>query len=237
MKANLDSSRNIARIVGVLFIIGTVAGILSAVVLGGLLSGPDYLNLVASNANRVTVGAVLILVMAIALAMVPVLMFPILKKQNEALAIGYVVFRGALETLTTIGLVICWLLLLVVAQQYADSGATAASQFSSLGILLVKAHDPIMGSVLSIVFSLGALMLYYVFYQARLIPRWITVWGIVAAVLYLVAALAAVFGINLDFLYYIMLPQEMVMAVWLIIKGFNTSASTSEPIKAGKAFA
>jgi hypothetical protein len=56
-------------------------------------------------------------------------------------------------------------------------------------------------------------------------------------VLYLVAALAAVFGINLDFLYYIMLPQEMVMAVWLIIKGFSTSALTSEPVKAGRAFA
>ncbi len=235
MKANLDSSRNIARIVGVLFIIGTVAGILSAVVLGGLLSGPDYLNLVASNANRVTVGAVLILVMAIALAMIPALMFPILKKHNEPLAIGYVIFRGALEILTTISVAICWLLLLVVARQYVDSGAAAASQFSSLGILLVKAHDPILGSVLSIVFNLGALMLYYVFYQARLIPHWITVWGIVAAVLGLVAALAAVFGINLDFLYYIMLPQEMVMAVWLIMKGF--SSSTSEPVKAAKVFA
>ena len=79
MKANLDSSRKTARIVGVLFIIGTVAGILSAVALGGLLNGPDYLNLLASNASRVTVGALLILVMGIALAMIPALMFPILK--------------------------------------------------------------------------------------------------------------------------------------------------------------
>jgi hypothetical protein len=161
--------------------------------------------------------------MAIALAMIPALMFQILKKHNEPLAVGYVIFRGALETLTTIGLVVGWLLLLVVARQYVDSGATAAPQFSSLGILLVKAHDPIIRSVVSIVFNLGALMLYYVFYQARLIPRWITVWGIVAAVLGLVASLAAVFGINLDFLYYIMLPQEMVIAVWLIVKGFNSS--------------
>jgi Domain of unknown function (DUF4386) len=237
MKANIDSSRNTARIVGVLFIIGTVAGILSVVFLGSLMSSPDYLKVVASNASRVTMGALLIFVMAIALAMIPVLMFPILKKHNEPLAIGYVIFRGALETLTTIGLVVGWLLLLVVAHQYVDSGATAASQFSSLGILLVKANDPIMRSVVSIVFNLGALMLYYVFYQARLIPRWITVWGIVAAVLGLVAGLAAVFGINLDFLYYIMLPQEMVMAVWLIVKGFNTSAPTSDSVKTGRAFA
>lgn len=236
-ESKIDTNRKTAIIVGVLYIIGTVAGILSAVILGGLLNGPDYLNLVASNTSRVTVGAVLILVMGIALAMIPALMFPILKNENEPLAIGYVIFRGALETLAYIGLVVCWLLLLVVARQYVDSGATAASQFSSLGTVLVKAYDPIMGSVTSIIFNLGALMLYYVFYQARLIPRWITVWGIVAAVLGLVAALAAVFGTKLDFLYYIMLPQEMVMAVWLIVKGFNTSALTSEPVKAGKAFA
>jgi hypothetical protein len=89
----------------------------------------------------------------------------------------------------------------------------------------------------SIFFSLGALMLYYVFYQARLIPRWITVWGIVAGVLYLTAGLAAVSGINLDFLKYIMPPQEMVMAVWLIVKGFSLSAVTSEPVKTGRTFA
>jgi hypothetical protein len=234
MKANLGSSRTTARIVGVLYIIGTVAGILSAFVLGGLLNGPDYLNVVAANANRVTAGALLILVMAIALAMIPALMFPILKNENEPLAVGYVIFRGALETLTATGLVVCWLLLLVVARQYVDSGALA---FEGLGTVLVKASESIMGSVSSIFFSLGALMLYYVFYQARLIPRWITDWGIVAGVLYLTAGLAAVSGTNLDFLKYIMLPQEMVMAVWLIVKGFSLSAVTSEPGKTGRTFA
>lgn len=234
MKANIDSSRNIARIVGVLFIIGTVAGILSVFVLGGLVNGPDYLNLVASNASRATMGAVLILVMAIALAMIPALMFPILKKFNEPLAIGYVIFRGALEILATISMAICWLLLLVVARQYVDSEAAAASQFSSLGILLVRAHDPLLSNVTTIFFSLGALMLYYVFYQARLIPRLITVWGLVAAVLSLVAGLSVLFGVNLDFLKFVMLPQEMVMAVWLIVRGFNPSTVDSEATKQEK---
>jgi hypothetical protein len=226
--------RQIAIIVGVLYIIGTVTGILCAFVLGGLLNGPDYLNVVASNASRVTVGAVLILVMGIALAMIPALMFQILKKHNEPLAVGYIIFRGALETLTTIGLMVGWLLLLVVARQYVDSGASA---FEGLETVLIKVQDSVIGSVSSIFFSLGALMLYNVFYQAKLIPRWITVWGIVAAVLYLVAGLTAVFGINLDFLKYVMLPQEMVMAVWLIVKGFNSSAPTSESVKAVRTFA
>jgi|GEM_PF-100131 len=222
----MHTNRKTAIIVGVLYIIGTVAGVLSMVVTWGFLDTPDYLNKVASHASQVMLGALLILVMGIALAMVPAMMFPILKRQNEALAIGYVIFRGALETLTYIGVAICWLLLVVVARQYADFGAAAASQFPSLGFLLVKAQDPII-AVGSIVFSLGALMFYYLSYQARLIPRWISGWGIVAAVAYLVAGLIALFSTNLAILQFPILVQEMVMAAWLIVQGFNPSAIPS----------
>jgi Domain of unknown function (DUF4386) len=224
------TNRKTATIVGVLFIIGTAAGILSAVVMGGILGAPDLLNTVASNANQVALGALIVLVMGLALAMVPAMMFPILKSRNEALAIGYVIFRGALETFTVLALAMCWLLLVVVARQYADSGAAVASQFGSLGILLVKAQDLII-AVGAIVFGLGALMFYYLLYQARLIPRWISGWGIVAAVAYLAAGLSAMFGTPLDILMMLMLLQEMVMAVWLIVKGFNSAALASEPAK------
>lgn len=220
----MNSDRKAAIIVGVLYIIGTVAGVLSVIVSWGILDAPDYLNMVASNASQAKLTALLILVMGLALAMVPAMMFPILKKQNEALAIGYVVFRGALETLTYIASAICWLLLVVVAQQYVDSGGAVASQFSSLGILLVKAIDPIT-AIIDIVFSLGALMFYYLLYQARLIPRWLSGWGIVAAILYLTTGLIAVFSTHLVILLMPMALQEMVMAIWLIVKGFNPSAN------------
>ncbi len=222
----MNTERTTASIVGVLYIVGTVAGFLSMVVTGGLLEAPDYLNVVAANASRMMLGALLVLVMGLALAMVPVMMFPILKRQNEALAIGYVVFRGALETATSVGVATCLLLLVVVSRQYADAGATVASQFSSLGTLLVKAQDPIM-AIGEIVFSLGALMFYYMLYQARLIPRWISGWGIVAGIAYLTAGLIAVFSANLVPLLLPMALQEMVMAVWLIARGFSPSAIPS----------
>ena len=222
----MNTERTTATIVGGLYIVGTVAGFLSMVVTGGLLDGPDYLNVVAANASRTMLGALLVLVMGLALAMVPAMMFPILKRQNEALAIGYVVFRGALETATSVGVATCLLLLVVVARQHADAGAAVASQFSGLGTLLVKAQDPIM-AVGEIVFSLGALMFYYVLYQARLVPRWISGWGIVAGILYLTAGLIAVFSGNLVPLLLPMALQEMVMAVWLIARGFSPSAIPS----------
>jgi hypothetical protein len=220
------TNRTTATLVAILYIIGTVAGVLSVPLLGSILSAPDYLTIVAANPSRVVLGALLILVMGLALAMIPALMFPILKRWNEALAIGYVIFRGALETVTYMALALCWLVLVVVSQQSAASDAAATSQFGSLGTLLAKAQDPII-AVVDIVFGLGALMLYSLLYQARLIPRWISGWGIIAAVLYAAAGLTAMFGMTLDILLMPMLVQEMVMALWLIVKGFNPSAIAS----------
>lgn len=230
----MNTNRKIAISVGVLYIIGTVAGILSVVVPAGLLDGADYLDKLAAHANQATLAALLILTMGIALAMIPALLFPILKKLNEPLAIGYVIFRGAVETFAYIGLALCWLLLIVVARQSVDAGGAATSQLSSLGILLLKAHDPILSNVLGIFFGLGALMLYYLLYQAKLIPRWISVWGLLAGVLTLLPSLTALFGINLDSLKFVMLPQEMVMAGWLIVKGFNLKGDSAVEASAPK---
>ena len=224
----MSTDRRTATIVGVLYIIGTVTGILSVVVTGSFSNdaSADF-NMAASNPSQVRLGALLVLVMGLALAMVAAMMFPILKRQNEALAIGYVIFRGALETSAYIAMAICSLLLVVVAGQHTDIGAAVASQSSNLGILLVDARDQIT-AVLGIVFSLGALMIYYLLYQARLIPRWISGWGIVAAVLYLAGGLIDIFGTPRDILLMPMLPQEMVMAVWLIAKGFSPGTIASD---------
>ena len=94
----MRSYRRTAIIVGALFIIGDIAGVLSYVVTGGLLDGPDALTKIAASQNQVVLGALFVLVMGLALAMVPVVMFPIFKKYDEVLALGCVVFRGALET-------------------------------------------------------------------------------------------------------------------------------------------
>jgi hypothetical protein len=90
----MNSIKKTARIVGVLYIIGTVAGMLSLVLTGPILGDPDYLVKVSANESQIIAGALFVLIMGFALAMVPVMMFPILKKYNEALALGYVVFRG-----------------------------------------------------------------------------------------------------------------------------------------------
>ena len=162
------------------------------------------------------------LTMGLSLAMMSIMLFPILKKHNEALALGVVVFRGALEAVIYIAVAISWLLLLTVGQEYVKAGAPDASYFQTLGTLLLKSSDQI-GSILDIVFSLGALMIYYLFYQSQLVPRWLSVWGLIGAILYLASGLFAMFSVDFGILEAPIALQEMVLAVWLIVKGFNLS--------------
>ena len=226
----MSTSRKTAAIVGVLFIIGTLAGVLSVVLTSSILNGPDVLAAVAANENQVIIAALLVLTMGLVLAMVPVVIFPVLKQHNEVLALGYVVFRGALETFTYMVVVIAWLLLIPLSQAFVAAGAAGAASFQALGALSLKAAE-IGASLTAIVFPLGAAMLYAVLYQSKLIPRWLSVWGLIAVALNFVSTgLAGVFGLTPQMSALQMvtnLPiflQEMVMAAWLIVKGFNASA-------------
>ena len=226
-----------AKIVGVLFIIGTVAGVLSVVFTGSILGDPDYLIKVSANTNQVALGALFVLIMGLALAMVPVVIFPILKKHNEVPALGYVVFRGALETFTYFVTVISWLLLIILSQEYGSAGASNAPYFHSLGDLILKASD-IGATTTSIVFPLGAMMFYVVLVQSKLIPRWLSIWGLIGVVLTLfTSGLGGMFGLTgsmSTIQTVVALPiflQEMVMAVWLIVKGFDPYALASGSAK------
>jgi hypothetical protein len=93
--------------------------------------------------------------------------------------------------------------------------------------------------VATFVFLIGAAMFYTLLYQSRLVPRWLSGWGLIAIVPYLVAAILALFGVidSLSTAYGLLdAPlgvQEMVLALWLIVKGFNPSTFAVKSAKAG----
>jgi hypothetical protein len=216
-------NRRTAFIVGILFIIGTVSGILSGMFTEPVLSGQAVLADLSANSNQILIGVLCVLAMGFSLAMVPVMLFPIFKKYNEALAIGSVVFRGALETVGYILMATSWLLLLTLGEAYITAGVTDTSHFQTIGTLLISVNHQI-NPILELTFSIGALMVYSLFFQSRLIPRWLSGWGLLGACVYFVAGLLALFGLELDYLLYILALQEMVLALWLIFRGFSSSA-------------
>ena len=234
----MNTHRRTAIIVGVLFIIGTVTGILS-VKAGSIIEGPDYLNQVSANENQILIGAAFVLIMGFALSMMSVVLYPVIRKYNEVLALGAVVFRGVLEAFTYIIIVMSWLLLLTISREYVKVGALDVSYYQMFGTFL-RGLVYWINHMLAIVFTLGPLMIYYILYQSRLIPRWLAGWGFIGAILYLAAPLLNVFDPQLPSLSLtvgwgrLMMPlavQEMVFALWLIVKGFNPSAIVSGSVK------
>ena len=223
-----------AVIAGVLYFLGTVFGILSAVIGGEVLSslnvgkplvGVDMLGLVATNSSRITGGAFLILMMGISLVAMTIFLYPIFRKDSEELALGMVLFRGALEGpfyfLSTLG----FLNLVALGNEYIATGADSAA-LQSLGNVLYQFQDR-LAAVGPIFFLIGAACLYLSFYRTRLIPRWLSIWGLIAVVFYMASSLLKFFHMDTGIGFYlemVMAPQEMVMAVWLIVKGFNPSS-------------
>jgi len=229
------TDRTTARVVGGLFIAATVAGVLS-LVLEQPVVADDYLTQTSLNENRVATGTLLELIMAIAIVAIPIAIYPVLRRFSERLALGYVVAR-TIEGVTFVISAMGVLTLLTLSREFVDAGAPAASHYQTLGASLVAGRDWVNAVLGVTAFSLSALMLNYVLFQARLVPRWLSVWGLVGATLFVAAGVMVLYGLDepssttqvvLD------LPlavQEMVFAVWLIVKGFDAPASASEPEK------
>ena len=104
----MDSNRKTAIIVGVLFITATVSAMLSGV-FSGSIDNPDYLTAVSANENQVLIGVLFQLTLTASVVAIPIMMFPILKKHNESLALGYVgarIFEGFFDAVMAIGLLL-----------------------------------------------------------------------------------------------------------------------------------
>ena len=226
-KEKMTSNRKTARIVGVLFITATVASSLGFVFLDPILNAPEILGNVSANTIQMSIGVLLLLIDSAAVVGIAVMLFPILKKQSEALALGYVGFR-IIEAVMIIVAVIIPLALLTFSQEYVQATVPDASYLQTLSTLLLTVWDWALLLGIMIVFSLTALILNYLLYKSELVPRWLSGWGFIGATLLLAAGLVKIFGINLSDI--INLPialQEMVFAIWLIVKGFNSSAIAS----------
>jgi len=167
----------------------------------------------------VAIGALLVLVAGFTLAMVPIAFWPVGKRYNETLAMGYVVFRGALETVFYIVIALGWFLLIALSTQ-PDAAQLAG---------FVRTTEAVItDQLISIPFALGAMMFCFLLYRSRLVPRWLSAWGLVGAVLYIMAPLGNMFGLSFDVLMAPLAVQEMILGGWLITKGFNPSAIAAQ---------
>ena len=219
----MKTYRTNAVMAGALYILATVAGILSRVTIGGF---PDenFLAGMAVDPSRLTLCAFFILIMGFSLAAMTLFLYPLFRKDSKPLAMGMVLFRGAFEGTWYILSALIWVTLGGLITEIASAGTDSAA-LQAIGNIVFQA-DGKLGDIGTVAFIIGAACLYTSFYRTRLIPRWLSGWGMVAAVPYLVYYLLHFFGIDIGMLF-LVLPlavQEMVMGLWLIIKGFSLDA-------------
>ena len=230
----MNTYRKNAVIAGVLYFLGTVFGVLGAVIGGEVLTsiisgkplaGVDILGLVAANSSHLTGGAFLTFMMGISLVAMTVFLYPIFRKDSAELALGMVIFRGALEGTFYFATTLSILTLVAVGNEYIATGADSAV-LQSIGNVLYQ-FENLKAPVSSIIFLIGATCIYLTFYRTRLIPRWLSVWGFIGVVASMTSALLNFFHMDPGYGLYlemVIAPQELIMAGWLIVKGFNPSA-------------
>ena len=226
----MKSNRKTARIVGVLIITALGSSMFSGVFLESINS-PDYLTAVTANGDKVLIGVLFMVTLTVSVVAIPIVMFPIFKEYSESLALGYVVSR-IFEGISDAVIALSYLLLLTLSREFVAVVAPVASNFQTYGALLHALNH--WTSVLeNFPYGLGVLIFSYLLYQSELVPRWISVWGLISATLLLTMGLLRMFS-DSDSVVFLAIPiilNELVLAIWLILKGFNSPAIASESVK------
>lgn len=222
LRKSANSGRRSAVITGLLLITGLVTGIFSVV---PVIDGADYLVKASTNENQVLVGAFFQLLMVVAYVGIPILLYPILSKHNNGLALGSVAF-GIIAGVFIIFGVIILLLLLTLSHEFAKVGTLNVSYFQTLGGLLREGRDLVNHVATTLAFVLAMLLFNCIFYQIKLVPRWLSASGLIGSILSILASLLFMIRfIGLDATYMMLniliAFQQLVLAIWLIIKGFN----------------
>ena len=221
----MDTDRMSAMIIGVLFIVATVSAF-GAVLYHPILKNPHYLVKGPTRRNQITLGALFELIAAAAVVGTSVAFFPFLKMGNESIALGYVGFRLFEAVIIVIGL-ISLLSLLTLRQEFASGATLDTSSLQTVGksLLAIRAWTSVLGP--NFMLGINTLMFSFLLYQTRLVPGPIAVMGLIGATLIFIAALLEMFGVILPISLWkvvLALPvasYEMILAVYLIVKGFN----------------
>lgn len=188
---------------------------------------PNYLSTITANGMLIGAGALLWLFTVAGDAAHGILMFPILKKQNETIAVGYLGFR-IIDAVFIAIMVLFILMQLPLGSEYLKAGANT-SALQSLGAILIKGNLYAYHTAM-LMLGISSVMLCYVLYTSSLIPRFLAVWRFVGYVVILVGSTIELLGFDLQSMHTIPGGMwELFIGVWLIVKGFNAVPIVSEP--------
>ena len=215
---------------GVLYLITFVSSIPALLLIAPVLDDAGYI-VGAGSDTRVLWGSFLNLVNALACVGTAVAVFPVVKRKNEALALGFVTSRLVEAAVILIG-VVSLLSVVTLRQNFAGTGGDAATLVTT-GQALVTLHDWTFLLGPGFMACINALLFGTLLYRARLVPRIIPVIGLIGAPLLLTANIATFFGHNDQLSAWTLLATlpiaawELSVGTYMLVKGFRTTAITA----------
>ena len=227
----MNSARKIALVTGVLFIITIITSIPAVYVFyAPVLNDPNYI--VGAGADtRVFWGAFLEVITALACIGTAVVLFPIVKRLNEAVALSYVAVRVLEATIIVVGIV-SLLTVVTLRQDFAGAAGADAGSLVAVGKSLVAFHNWTFLLGPGFLAGLGnGMMLGYLMYRSGLVPRRLALLGLIGGPLQFASATAMLFGLYEQVSVWAaiaVLPEffwELSLGIWLIVKGFDPSAA------------
>lgn len=226
-KEGMNKFRTTARVVGVVYLVGFVVGIGGNILIQSKIGAPNHLSTIFANSLPVAIGALLWLMAVVGDIAHGVLMFPVLKQYNERIAFGYLAARIVDAVFIAI-MVLLLLLQIPLGSEYLKTAGANTLNLQALSNVSVQASQYAYAIGMSAV-GLAGLMLCYTLYRAKLVPRFVAVWGFIGYAVIFVGMVSEIMGSGLGLASSI--PGglwEIFMGVWLIAKGFNASAFDSQ---------
>jgi hypothetical protein len=228
----MTSTRKTAMVAGVFFLITEVTAIAGVLAYGSVLGTPDFIVSTTVDDTGVLVGAFLEVLLAIAVVGTAVTLYPIIKRQNEGMALGHVAGRLIEATIIAVGAIS---LLAVVTMRHDLAGTTGgeAAAAVTVGQSLVAVHNWTFLFGPKLALGVNTVLLAYLMYRSRLVPRAIAVLGLVGGSLIFASGTAVLFGLYEDLSVpgvaaaAPVLAWELSVATWMIVKGFQPSPITA----------
>jgi hypothetical protein len=225
----MNSVKNGSRILGIAFLLQFVSSVISGLVLKDALIAPgDIVETMANIADKPWLMKTFILtdmVTSVGVIFLGVMLYVTLKKVNEAVALvglGFYILEAALLAASRLSA----FRLLRVSEGYVAAGKPAYMQ--TMGSLAAESMEFVGLSLHVLVFGLGAILFYYLLYQSRLIPRALSLWGLITVIPVFLATAAAIFGYELPAVSYLLyFPFEFVVGIWILFKGLSIQQEAS----------
>lgn len=224
-----SSLRRTAIVAGVFFLITELSALAGLALYQPVLGDVNYVGGAGAD-GLVALGALCEFILVIANIGTAVTLYPVVRRQNEAVALGYVSGRVMEAAIITVGMVSV-LSVLTLRQDAAAGTGTADGSLVAAGKSLVAIHDWTFLLGPSFVLGLNSLLLAYLMFRSGLVPRFIAVLGLVGGPLVTVSALGVLFGLYGPGAHAIsaipVFAWEVSLALYLIIKGFKPSPITA----------